>query len=580
MLEHRRRVVVTMSLPAPALSASAETAITLVPVNDAPVLQLGAQSASHQLLYQENAGLVPLVVVNAVQVTDADNATLTEIRVLVPELNPADQETLRVTLPDGSTVASIGDTVVVPGPLALAQATQVLKSLAYTNSFVRVPTQIRVFTVSVSDGLASTSAQVTVTFEGVNNPPELDLSGRRDGQNVTRAFVEESAAIPLLTQARIFDLDTNNLQSLTVEFTQAPPDGSALEQLAVLVDNSWAPPSATATGFTIAGDRPVVDYVNVLRTVTYVNLADEPATADPRVVRVTVSDGTDTSSAQFVVITVLPRNDAPTLDLDTSAAGLGFETQYIEGSGPVHVANGLDLTLTFDDAYTEQYVGAMSGRVQGLRSPGYRMDVYVQQADGTFDRYGNAQVLTATGTWTVPFAPDGRKWFRLVDDAKAQLFGVRTSATLSCIVQKAVQGSLCQKTRARPSPQVHNLASSPVAMADATAAMPVRAPDVPHRLPCRFFLLLFFSQSHRATAAPTPCCFRHIRSSRWPTCAWALPSPTKITRSWPTWKSQWRRRQTAWTRPLCSARQRKSTAARSRLCATWLRATRALCAWR
>ena len=169
-------------------------------------------------------------------------------------------------------------------------------------------------TVSVSDGLATTSDIFVLTVNAVNDPPEIDLNGGAACKDYTAVFTEDVGPVAIVNRntLTVTDIDSNNLASATVNVTNLK-DGNAESLAADTAGTSiTAAYDATTGELSLTGAAPVSDYQKVLRTVTYNNASQNPDTAD-RSVTFVVSDGAANSNTATSTVKVNTVNDAPTV---------------------------------------------------------------------------------------------------------------------------------------------------------------------------------------------------------------------------------------------------------------------------
>src|SRR5690606_6610593 len=94
---------------------------------------------------------------------------------------------------------------------------------------------------------------------------------------------------------------------------------------------------------TLTGVASLEDYQQVLSTLTYDNLSQDPDVAD-RVIELTVNDGDNDSVTATSTISVEAVNDLPTVDLNGEEEGIDYETTFTEDGGAVAIV-GPELTI-------------------------------------------------------------------------------------------------------------------------------------------------------------------------------------------------------------------------------------------
>ncbi len=112
------------------------------------------------------------------------------------------------------------------------------------------------------------------------------------------------------------------------------------------------PPGITANVagnvVTLSGSATLASYQTAIRAITFGSTSDNPGST-ARNITVVVSDGVSNSNTATATINVTPVNDAPTLDLDASAAGTGYATFFnLDTGNPVPVGD-VDIAIADPD---------------------------------------------------------------------------------------------------------------------------------------------------------------------------------------------------------------------------------------
>ena len=318
-------------------STIAMATIGLVHVNDRPILVLNSavdqtDGVSNMVEYSEGEGSVLLANASGLVLIDHDHTHL--LGAVVEVLNPLDGESDVLEANASSTAISVSynsttNTLLLAGRDTIENYTSVLATVAYSNlvhSPGRPSTTARQVSFVVQDDAATESlpAIAVVSFSAVNDAPFGDLNGMANGTVYSTVFREEEGAVLLVSpEAVLYDVDNATLEYVTVRITD-PQDGGQ-EQLDVsdvtsnystadsfitstlIADTVYDPMTFTLL---ISGLLSVTDYQEVLRTLTYNNLADEP-TGSERVVEIIASDGDKTSDPFYTNVTIIHINDSP-----------------------------------------------------------------------------------------------------------------------------------------------------------------------------------------------------------------------------------------------------------------------------
>ena len=226
------------------------------------------------------------------------------------------------------------------------------------------------FTVVASDPASNTaSAPVTVNIIAINNdPPVLDLNATTlDSNNAETPilFVEGGDPVVIVTDPVIEDADEVTL-TITRIRVEVANSGSPLNEM-LSVSSQASPLDYIILPSTpgVLMIEPVVpsDIATVyalLENIQYRNTEDEisscradlyPCRFGPssRTILYSVFDGMFFSNQSEAYVTFEFVNDAPFVDLDNAAAGIGFSTLFQEGAGPVRIASADGFTVSDAD---------------------------------------------------------------------------------------------------------------------------------------------------------------------------------------------------------------------------------------
>lgn len=226
------------------------------------------------------------------------------------------------------------------------------------------------FTVIARDPASNTAtAPVTVNIVAINNdPPVLDLNATTlDSNNAEMPilFVEGGDPVVIVTDPLIEDPDEVTLTITRIRVEVANSGSLSNEMLSVSNQISSSDyiilpstPGVLMIEPVVPSDIPTV--YAILENIQYQNTEDEfsDCRADlypcrfgssSRTVLFSVFDGIFFSNQSEAYVTFEFVNDAPVVDLDNSAAGIGFSTLFQEGAGPVRIASADGFTLSDAD---------------------------------------------------------------------------------------------------------------------------------------------------------------------------------------------------------------------------------------
>ena len=165
-------------------------------------------------------------------------------------------------------------------------------------------------TNTTSGDTSEFSAYIAAT--GPNPVLDLDAddSSGATGANYQTTFTENGPAVTIADSldAALTDPDSATLTGLTVTITNLL-DGAA-ESLSAVTGATGIVQNYAGGVLTLSGASSVANYQQVLRTVAYNNLSNNPNTT-PRVITFVATDGTNVSNTATATVTVVAANDPP-----------------------------------------------------------------------------------------------------------------------------------------------------------------------------------------------------------------------------------------------------------------------------
>ncbi|MFH0023259.1 LapA family giant adhesin [Pseudomonas fluorescens] len=376
-------------------------------------------------------------------VTEGQTATYT-----VSLNHPAQTEvTLKIvysgTAADGSDFTGVY-TVKIPAGASSAQfnvATLDDKITEGTENFV---VKIDSATGGNFENLAVSATNGSVSTSIIDNdaPPVLDLDANNSsgatGADYKVTFTENTpgAGVSIAdTDLSITDPDSTMLTGATVVLTNRQ-DGDALN-LGNSVNGITINANSTngTVTLTLSGNATLADYMQAIKNINFTNSSENPSTV-PRIITVTVTDGSNYSNTATTTVNVVAVNDAPVAapsnvtgsedtplvlgwstfgvsDVDSPASSLGIKItqlpgegklQYLDGSTWKDVANNQTFTKADIDAgklrflpdANESGVNGYGGTGLGNNQADYAQ-IKFQPTDG--------QLLGNTGTVKIDITP-------------------------------------------------------------------------------------------------------------------------------------------------------------------------------
>ncbi|MHC0062630.1 beta strand repeat-containing protein [Nostoc sp. UIC 10890] len=272
--------------------------INITAVNDVPI----ATATNSALAYTENA---TIVIDSGITLSDLDSANLSSATVSITNGFVLAQDTLAFTNQNGITgnYNSSTGVLTLTGSATVANYQTALRSITYNNSSDNPNTTPRTISFLVNDGTAnSTTVTRNINITAVNSAPVATAT------NSALAYTE-NATTAIDSGITVSDADSPNLSSATVSITSGFV--STQDTLAFTNQNGIIGNYDSSTGvLTLTGSATVANYQTALRSITYINSSDNPATT-PRTVSFLVNDGTANSTAVTRNINITAVNDAP-----------------------------------------------------------------------------------------------------------------------------------------------------------------------------------------------------------------------------------------------------------------------------
>ena len=386
------------------LSEAAFTYLTVVPVNDAPLIDLSPSnplSVDNNVLF--DVGGSDVAIAPEGTVADPDNANLVGMDVVLQEIDSEGNQTsprsdifheslvfTNVIGITGSYDQSTGR-ISFSGTATLVSYQQLLRSIKYRNSNGSPSLNTRRITVTINDGSLSASAIAVVIIGNIPMAPVVDLNGARSGQDNAVSFTtKEDSPVDLAPQAFITDPDNDNICSAYITYTGP---GATCTASALSLTSSFGDLGITmsiiANGFSYSVAtsfpqcRETVVFNSLLRGMTFA--ASDDAPAGTCIVTVTVTDfRSSVSIPATVTISVNVGNEPPFIDLDLGRVGRHFTFEYIQGVDSVkHIVSIYNASLAMNltslapvgEAPGEAAIGDDLGAliITNLSNAGYRL---------------------------------------------------------------------------------------------------------------------------------------------------------------------------------------------------------------
>ncbi|HEY9023675.1 MAG TPA: type I secretion C-terminal target domain-containing protein, partial [Burkholderiaceae bacterium] len=313
------RVVTVVVNDGVADSNTATTTIHVVPVNDAPALDLDgndstAAGTGYAATFVENGSAVAIVDAD-LAIQDVDSGVLHSATIRIDNVQAGD--TLDVgPLPWGISAAvydPTSGTLMLSGSASLADYQAALHSITFSNSRDDLSSVTRTIEITVNDGSGNSNVAVsTLTINAIDDAP---------ANTVPSAQTTNEDTPHVITGVSVADIDSSTLTT-----TLAVGNGT----LTVLTGSGAAIAGNGSGSVTLSGTAAQINAA--IAAISYRPAADYSGNAT---LTVQTSDGT-LSSTSSVAITVAPVVDTPVL---TSVAGSNWST-YTEDWQDRNVTSG------------------------------------------------------------------------------------------------------------------------------------------------------------------------------------------------------------------------------------------------
>ena len=320
----------------PSLSSVASVRITILDVNDNPPFISNVPSQLTFVEGQDRLSIAPNSTVG-----DPDSLLLSSITVMLSSLN-SDQTragSLSITSPSNSNLLSVmdnGRSLRLTGSFENTEATLLLRTLEYVNTEDEPEPSNRSIFITLADGQFQTASQTQITIQLINdNTPILDLNSDSPGLGNSAVFFEEEQAVAVATNPVVSDLDRSGIISVEARLMDA--QNSQLEGLSL-----GSIPLQHTTEYRNGNHTVLISFLmplttynvveEVVSSIMYFNLANEPSPPLSRTILVTISDGELSSDPAAAFVSIQLINDPPVIQLGSMTDNFVL---FREGQGPV-----------------------------------------------------------------------------------------------------------------------------------------------------------------------------------------------------------------------------------------------------
>ncbi|XP_002741598.1 uncharacterized protein LOC100369441 [Saccoglossus kowalevskii] len=349
-------------------SSPAYIEVEVEAVNDSPILDLDILSEGRNIsmTYIENAGAVLILQNYSLSLTDNDNKNLSFAEISLHHPGSGYFEIIITDTSDTNVEVSqpISSThITLTGEDTIDNYRKILLRMTYENVNNNPVTDNQLIEITVSDGLLASSAFVHLHITAVNDPPVVELN---DYVNEV-VFIEEGNEVLISPNITIEDYDDSTIINASIQIRNCLD--CPLEK--IIVDNGLISHFGLTVSYnttfgtmSIIGQGLTSTYQTVLRSIAYINHADEP-NFETRLVEFIVNDNSDASIPAYASAIIAMINDPPTLQVNNLSSE--FHTSFIEHGHPVGIVADSTQISDVDDTM----IAKLSAEILNIKDLGY-----------------------------------------------------------------------------------------------------------------------------------------------------------------------------------------------------------------
>ncbi|MFN2134995.1 MAG: hypothetical protein ACK2UK_03520 [Candidatus Promineifilaceae bacterium] len=295
----------------PFSTAAAPIPITVIPVNDPPLLSFASAAPA---LFTEDQGPVEIIG-QALQLSDKDNEYLNSATVKLTNRILNEPDVLAASVAQSGIVVTFDETAGVLHLDGRARVTEYQDALraATFNNLSQDPSEVaREISFQAHDGTTASNLVLgRVWVKAVNDPPVLDLNGESNAGVDKLAYYDEDSSgnapsLMLAVEAQIQDVDNTAIVEGSIELVDRP-NGTA-ETITVRTEGTHISATDANGGAMVqlSGQDTLAAYQQVIRSVMYNNTAIY-ANRALRTVRFIVRDASGGVATSLATIIVRPQ---------------------------------------------------------------------------------------------------------------------------------------------------------------------------------------------------------------------------------------------------------------------------------
>ena len=345
-------------------------AITVNPVNDAPVLNLDADSSTtggvDYLTTFTDGGPAVAIVDTDVLITDSDDIELTSATVTLTNPDTDDVLVFNGAPPAGIT-ASLYDPVTgiltLTAPRRWPTYQAALQQITFANTGTNPSTETRIIDVVVNDGTVASNLRMRSSRSPRSttvHPPSISTATIRRPRNKLPHDVHRERATAGRDCGHRYPHRRSRYRQhdrFSHHHADEPADRRSADRHVPLPGGITASDYDPVTGtLTLSNVASFADYETALEAIRFSAAGDNPV-AGNRIIQVVVNDGINDSQPATSLVTVVAANDAPALAV--------ADATYQEGAAPVLLSPSAGLTDADDTEFNSAAVQIAAGSFPG-----------------------------------------------------------------------------------------------------------------------------------------------------------------------------------------------------------------------
>ena len=334
-------------------SDAVNATVTVVNIDDSPILNLNENIPTFNNFVSYTEGQGPLLLANeSLKLIDHDHLYLQGARIVLLDAPNEDHEILAADTSNTTITAEYQNyTLYLTGNATIKDYRNVLATVTYTNTYAHpgnpAAIQREVYFYVYDGELEGDAAIAYISFTAVNNRPHLFVGGLH---NYSVTYVEETDPILVVDpdELLLHDEDNTSIAFVTArivnneegigEYLTAendtydvaiPGEPNSIVRKYLFPNITYSPETAELR---ISGLDSIEEYEQILRTIRYINLADEPI-FETRIIEFIANDGLLSSVPVYTEVSIAPENDSPRFNSSVNITSDSILEDEVENEG-------------------------------------------------------------------------------------------------------------------------------------------------------------------------------------------------------------------------------------------------------